>query len=121
MSWKSDPFARDKEFERAYRILRQMEHAATSYRDLENSHVYKKAKKIVDAGGPKAGHQFHFSVGCQGASSVVGDPDSYRDSDDIGDPRTLTVRASSLAEACKRASLVPLNEWDWAGKEDDDA
>lgn len=117
MSRKPD---RGEEFERAYGLMRQMEDAATSSHDLENMTTYKVAKAIVDAGGPKAGHQFHFSVGCQGASSVVGDPDSYRDSDWIGEPFTLTVRAFDLATACKRASLVPLNEWDWAGKHDED-
>ena len=123
MARKPGPFWRGEEFERAYALMRQIENTATSSRDLENLATYKKVKAIVDAGGPRAGHQFHFSVACQGASSVVGDPNSYRDADadSIGDPFTVTVRASNLSEACKRASLVPLNEWDWAGKHEDES
>lgn len=106
-------------FERARAMVGQLENAATSYHDLENMRTYAEAKRVFEAGGPRAGHQFHFSVTCQGASSVVGDPDSYRDDDWIAEPYTVTVRASSLSQACKRVSLLALNEWTAPGEEEE--
>ena len=97
---------------RARAMVHNMESAATSSSDLAGLKSYQEAKRLVTENeGPRDGHQFHFSVACQGASSVVGDPDSYRDDDWIGEPFTVTVRAHSLPEACRKAALLDLAAW----------
>lgn len=55
------------------------------------------------------GHQFHFSVTSQGSYAVGDGP--HEDSEYIGEPFRLTVRAWSLREACEKAAAVSLAEW----------
>lgn len=70
------------------------------------------------SGDARRGHQFHFQVMVQGA---------YRGADGLYhdevepveyDPFTLTVRAWSLAAACRRAAETPLDQWEHAGREE---
>lgn len=63
--------------------------------------------------GPGSGHQFRFSVTVQGSYSIEGDPRHYdSDPDTISDPFCLTVRAWSLAEACREAAQMPFHRWE---------
>lgn len=103
---------RETTIEKARALVRGIEAAATCPEDIANMRCYPELKRMVDEhDGPRAGHQFHFSVACQGASSVVGDPNSYRDDDWTSEPWTVTVRAWSLPEACRKAALLPLTAW----------
>ncbi len=106
--------------ERARRMVRAIEVAATGPKDAVSAGYAELLRMVDEHDGPRAGHQFHFSVACQGASSVVGDPDSYRDADWTGEPFTVTVRASSLSEACRQVSLLPLDAWTAPGEHDDE-
>lgn len=63
--------------------------------------------------GPAAGHQFHFAVTVQGSYQIVGDPAYYDcEPDPPAEPFRLTVRAWSLAAACRMAARTPLHQWE---------
>jgi hypothetical protein len=63
--------------------------------------------------GPSAGHQFRFAVTVQGSYAVGDDPQHYdSDPDTESEPFRLTVRAWSLAAACRVAAQTPLHQWE---------
>lgn len=65
---------------------------------------------------PSKGHQFRFAVTVQGSYQIVGDPMYYDcDSDPAAEPFTLTVRAWSLAAACRIAAQTPFHQWEHPG------
>lgn len=70
-----------------------------------------------DSGDARFGHQFHFSVMAQ--RTYRGEDGLYHDDPDPVeyDPFILTVRAWSLAEACRKAADTPLRDWKIAGEE----
>ncbi len=59
---------------------------------------------------PDDGHQFHISVRIQGSYGVK-DESGHQDSDIIGEPFRLTVRAWDLRAACLFAAQKALRDW----------
>jgi hypothetical protein len=58
--------------------------------------------------GPEHGHTWRITVDCRGASSIHGQPGSLRDDPSWDEnPRTVLVRAHSLAAAFRKAARLP--------------
>lgn len=67
-----------------------------------------------ESGDARLGHQFHFQVMVQ--RTYRSDEDGlYHDEEEPVEyePITLTVRAWSLAAACRHAAETPLKDWTW--------
>lgn len=59
---------------------------------------------------PQDGHQFHFTVHLQPSFAVIGEP--YRDAAEVPpEAFRATVRAWSLADACRVAGALELKDW----------
>lgn len=61
--------------------------------------------------GPESGHTFRVSVTARSSFGVVGG-EGHADAEDFtGPPWTVDVRAWNLADALRRASVVPFAVW----------
>ena len=66
---------------------------------------------------PPPGHQFHFQVCIQGQHRVGDGPRIDEPEPTEYTPFRLTVRASSLTEACRKAADTPLHKWEHEGND----
>jgi len=73
--------------------------------------------------GHDCGHQFTISVTSRGHYGLLGEDGKLERCDDAnwdGEPWTITVRASDLPAALLRAASHDLNDWEWAGRDEDE-
>lgn len=76
--------------------------------------VYDTVRAMIESqySGPDDGHQFHFAARVQGSYAIVGDPRHYDcNPDTMAEPFTVTVRAWSLPEACRKLGEMPFVAW----------
>jgi hypothetical protein len=97
--------------------FRAAETIGAPVRIVTSAAEYRAALRSPETEDPEDGHQFHFAVRCQGSSAVTGEP--HTDDDWMGEAFRLTVRAWSLAAACRKAGELGLYQWAMPDDEDE--